>query len=92
MRERTTIDFDIVNCDDFLELPQEAQVLYFHLLMRADNDGYVNNAKAILRATRCKKISLDLLEEKDYIQYTEDGCYFVTDWDIHTAQEVVVNG
>lgn len=92
MRDRTTINFDIVNCDNFLELTQDAQVLYFHLLMMADNDGYVNNAKAILRVTRCKEMSLDLLEEKDYIQYTEDGCYFVTDWDIHTAQEVVVNG
>jgi len=85
MREKTTIDFDVVNCDDFLELTQDAQVLYFHLLMMADNGGYVNNANAILRVTRCKEMSLDLLEEKDFIQYTEDGRYYISHWKIHTG-------
>ena len=89
MRDRTCVCNYVINFDDFLEMPLETQALYFHLLLRADDDGYIVNPKAILRETRSKESSLTLLTAKGYIQYTEEGYYYISDWDIHMDQEDV---
>ena len=43
---------DIVNSDAFLDMPLSAQALYFHLGMRADDDGFIGNPKSIQRQWR----------------------------------------
>ena len=37
----------IIDSDAFLDMPSSAQNLYFHLSMRADDDGFINNPKKI---------------------------------------------
>ena len=45
-------DKAITNSDNFLELPDSSQILYFHLSMNADDDGFVDNWKSIMRMTK----------------------------------------
>ena len=40
----------IIDSDMFLDMPKSAQALYFHLGMRADDDGFLDNAKKIMRS------------------------------------------
>ena len=47
MAERRMFAKSIIDSDAFLEMPNDAQNLYFHLAMRADDDGFVNNPKKI---------------------------------------------
>ena len=39
----------IIDSDAFLDMPSSSQLLYFHLAMRADDDGFVDNPKKIIR-------------------------------------------
>ena len=45
MAEKRMFARKIIDSDAFLEMPLSAQALYFHLNMRADDDGFVNNPK-----------------------------------------------
>lgn len=45
MAERRMFAKTIIDSDAFLEMPLSAQALYFHLGMRADDEGFLNNAK-----------------------------------------------
>ena len=49
MAQKRMFDKAITNSDDFLELPDSSQVLYFHLSMNADDDGFVNSPKKIMK-------------------------------------------
>lgn len=54
MAERRMFAKTIIDSDAFLEMPQSTQLLYLHLAMRADDDGFINKPKTIMRITCCK--------------------------------------
>ena len=62
----------ITNSDDFLEMPVSSQVLYFHLSMNADDDGFINNWKSIMRLTGTKEDDLKILIAKSFVIFFED--------------------
>lgn len=41
MARRRMFSLDVVDTDRFLDMPSSTQALYFHLGMRADDDGFV---------------------------------------------------
>ena len=47
MAEKRMFARSLIDSDAFLEMPLSAQALYFHLNMRADDDGFINNPKRI---------------------------------------------
>ena len=49
MAERRMFAKSIIDSDAFLDMSLSTQALYFHLNMRADDDGFVNNPKKIQR-------------------------------------------
>ena len=49
MAERRMFTKKITESDAFLELPLSSQCLYFHLCMNADDDGFVNNPKRLIK-------------------------------------------
>jgi hypothetical protein len=46
MADRRMFSLPLVNSDMFLDMPKSAQLLYFHLSMRADDDGFVGTRSA----------------------------------------------
>ena len=52
MAEKRMFSRELVESDDFLDLPLSAQALYLHICMEADDDGFVNNANRIRCNTR----------------------------------------
>lgn len=53
MAERRMFAKTIIDSDAFLDMPLSSQALYFHLSMRADDDGFINNPKKIQRMVGC---------------------------------------
>lgn len=83
MAQKRMFDKTITNSDTFLDLPDSTQVLYFHLSMNADDDGFVNNWKSILRMTGTKEDDLKLLVAKSFIIPFDSGVIVIRHWRIN---------
>lgn len=80
MAQKRMFDKTITNADDFLEMPTSSQVLYFHLSMNADDDGFINNWKSIMRMTGTKEDDLKVLVAKQYIIPFDSGVIVIKHW------------
>ena len=83
MAQKRMFDKTITNNDNFLEMPDSAQNLYFHLSMEADDDGFVDNWKSIMRMTGKKEDDLKLLIAKSFIIPFETGVIVIKHWRIN---------
>ena len=83
MAQKRMFDKTITNADDFLEMPTSSQVLYFHLSMNADDDGFVNNWKSIMRMVGAKDDDLKVLVAKQYIIPFDSGVIVIKHWRIN---------
>lgn len=73
----------IIDSDAFLDMPVTSQLLYFHLSMRADDDGFVNKPKSVMRMVGCKEDDLKLLFVKKFLIPFESGVVVIKHWKIH---------
>ena len=73
----------IIDSDAFLDMPMSTQALYFHLSMRADDDGFINNPKRIQRMIGASDDDLKLLIAKSFIIVFESGVVVIKHWKIH---------
>lgn len=80
MAERRMFAKTIVDSDAFLEMPLSAQALYFHLSMRADDDGFLNNAKKIRKIIGASEDDLKLLVAKRFVIAFNDGIIVIKHW------------
>ena len=83
MAERRMFAKTIADSDAFLEMPQTSQNLYFHLSMRADDDGFVNNPKRIQRMVGCSDDDMRILIGKSFIIPFESGIIVIKHWRIN---------
>lgn len=83
MAQRRMFAKTIIDSDAFLDMPATAQLLYFHLSMRADDDGFINQPKSIMRMTGCKDDDMKLLIIKKFIIPFETGIVVIKHWKIH---------
>lgn len=83
MAERRMFTKKIIDSDAFLEMPCSAQALYFHLCMRADDDGFVNNPQKIRRVCGASGDDLKLLMAKRFILTFENGIIVIKHWRMH---------
>lgn len=83
MAQKRMFDKTITNADDFIEMPDSSQNLYFHLSMNADDDGFINNWKSIIRMTGHKEDDLKVLIMKNYIIPFESGVIVIRHWRIN---------
>ena len=80
MAERRMFSKTIVDSDAFLDMPLSTQALYFHLSMRADDDGFLNNAKKIQRVVGASEDDLKLLIMKRFVIEFEEGIIVIKHW------------
>lgn len=83
MAERRMFAKTIIDSDAFLDMPLSSQALYFHLSMRADDDGFINNPKKIQRMIGCGDDDLKLLIAKKFLILFESGVIVIKHWRIH---------
>ena len=73
----------IVTSDAFLDMPLSTRCLYFTLAMFADDDGFVNNPKSIMRQVGASMDDLNILIAKRFILTFESGVIVIKHWKIH---------
>ncbi|WP_308779609.1 DnaD domain protein [uncultured Clostridium sp.] len=83
MAEKRMFAKTIIDSDAFLDMSLSTQALYFHLSMRADDDGFVNNPKKIQRMIGAGDDELKMLIVKKFIIPFESGVCVIKHWRIH---------
>lgn len=83
MAERRMFTKKIIDSDAFLDMPLSTQALYFHLNMRADDDGFINNPKKIMRMIGASEDDIKLLITKRFIIIFDSGVVVVKHWRMH---------
>ena len=73
----------IIDSDAFIDMPLSTQALYFHLSMRADDDGFINNPKKIQRMIGASDDDLKMLIAKRFIIPFDSGIVVIKHWKIH---------
>lgn len=85
MAEKRMFTQKIIDSDAFLDMPLSTQALYFHLNMRADDDGFVNNPKRIQRTIGASEDDLKLLIAKRFVIAFENGVIVIKHWRMHNT-------
>lgn len=85
MAEKRMITKTIVDSDAFLDMPVSSQNLYFHLNVRADDEGFVNSPNKIMKMVGCNKNDLDVLLTKRFVLGFESGIIVIKHWKLHNC-------
>ena len=83
MANRRMFAKTIIDSDAFMDMPLTTQALYFHLSMRADDDGFINNPRKIQRMIGVSDDDLKLLIAKRFILSFDSGVVAIKHWKIH---------
>lgn len=85
MAEKRMFSQKIIDSDAFLDMPLSTQSLYFHLNMRADDDGFINNPKKIQRMIGASDDDLRVLMAKRFILSFDSGVIVIKHWRMHNT-------
>lgn len=85
MAKKRMFCMEIVDSDAFMEMPGSSQLLYFHLGMRADNEGFVANPKGIIKRLGSGDDDYKVLLAKKFILEFASGVCVIKHWLMHNA-------
>lgn len=85
MAKKRMFNLGVLDTDAFMDMPLSAQALYFHLNMRADDDGFIGNPKRIVKIIGANEDDLKLLIVKRFVLAFEDGVIVIKHWRMHNA-------
>ena len=78
--KRRMVSLDVVDTDAFLDMPISTQNLYFHLSVRADDDGFISNPKKITRYIGGNDDDMKILLVKKFLISFEEGICVIKHW------------
>lgn len=83
MAERRMFAKTIIDSDAFIDMPISARLLYYDLAMRADDDGFVNSPKKIMKFVGASVDDMNVLIARQFIIPFESGVVVIKHWRIH---------
>lgn len=83
MAERRMFAKTIIDSDAFLEMPMSARLLYYDLSMRADDDGFVNSPRKIMKFVGATGDDMNILIARKFVIGFENGVVVIKHWRIH---------
>ncbi len=83
MAERRMFAKTIIDSDAFIEMPISARLLYYDLAMRADDDGFINAPKKIMRFVGATNDDMNILIMRKFIIPFDNGIVVIKHWRIH---------
>lgn len=75
----------VTTSDDFLELSAEAQCLYFHMGMLADDDGLAKNYRSYMKLIGATNEDLQSLIDKSFIYKFDSDVIAIKHWKINNT-------
>ena len=86
MADKRMFSKKLIDSDAFLDMPISAQGLFFHLCMRADDDGFVDAPKRIARECQASSEDLQTLIDKRYIlTFPNSNVIVIKHWRLHNT-------
>ena len=85
MAEKRMLSKKVLDTDAFLDMPLSAQALYFHLVINADDEGFVGNPKRIRDYIGAAESDLDLLIENRFVLMLKNSVAVIRHWKIHNT-------
>lgn len=85
MAEKRCFCMSIVDSDAFMEMPLSTQCFYFHLGMRADDYGFVNNPRRIAKLVGASDDDFKLLVSKRFLLLFDNGVVVIKHWLMHNT-------
>ena len=82
---RRMLSDQITDSEAFLEMPQSSQNLYFHLNLKADDDGFVKNPKTLMRMYNSSEDDMKLLIMKRFVYPFPSGIMVIKHWLMHNS-------
>lgn len=85
MARRRMFSLDIVDSDQFTDLPPTARLLYYELGVRADDDddGFVGNPRKITKFAECSEKDIKTLEDNGFIYMFDSGILAIRHWTVN---------
>ena len=83
MAERRMFAKSIIDSDAFLEMPISARLLYYDLAMRADDDGFVNSPKKIMKIVGATLDDMNILIARKFVLNFDSEIIVIKHWRIH---------
>lgn len=83
MAERRMFAKTIVLSDAFLDMPLSARCLYFTLGMLADDDGFINSPRSIMRQCGASDDDMRILLARKFVLAFESGIIVIKHWRIN---------
>ena len=83
MAKKRMFSLEIVDTDAFLDMPHSSQLLYFHLSMRADDDGFVSNPKRVMKLIGSQEDDYKVLLAKRFLISFDSGVVVIKHWRIN---------
>jgi hypothetical protein len=80
MARRRMFSLDIVDSDQFADLPPTTRLLYYELGVRADDDGFVGNPRKITRFAECSEEDMKRLIDKGFVYMFDSGVLAIRHW------------
>ena len=85
MAEKRMFTKKITQGDDFIAMPHSSQNLYWHLNMEADDEGFVNSPKRVIRMINASEDDIKLLLAKRFLIGFESGVIVIKHWKMHNV-------
>lgn len=83
MARRRMFSLDIVDSDQFTDLPATARLLYYELGVRADDDDFVGNPSKITKFAECSEEDIKTLEDNGFIYMFDSGVLAIRYWTVN---------
>lgn len=70
----------VTESDGFLDLSKDAQLLWFHLGLIADDDGFLNGTRRVMRLCGIDESALSELVNAGFLLEFDSGVFLIRDW------------
>lgn len=74
-----------IDSDKFGDMSKDARLLYFYLMLCADDDGFIANPKTVMRMGGFTEDDLKILVSKKFVIPFKSGVLVIRHWRIHNS-------
>lgn len=80
MANRRMFARTVTESDAFIDLSKDAQLLWFHLGLIADDDGFLNSVRRVMRLCDIEESALSELVKTGFLLEFDSGVFLIRDW------------
>lgn len=80
MAKRRMVSVDVIETDRFARLTPSSQSIYLHMILNADDDGFVDNVESLMRVYGIERRYYRELVARGYVIEFDTDVSVIVDW------------